>query len=271
MRYLETNNILGTNQHGFRKQRSCLTQLIAYTNFVHDHIANNVQVDAIYLDYAKAFDKIDHCFLLQKLRQYGFPKAYVKWIESFLTGRKQFVYLNGANSYYTNVVSGVPQGSVLGPLLFIIYINDLPKKISHSTLWTFADDTKVVLPIRDSNDCNKLQDELNSIITWSNSNNMKLNDSKFELVCYGQDNNSNIKLLKSLPFNSIFNEYSLSNQTKLTSSQFVRDLGVLVDAKLDWSVHINHLCSCARKLTAWILNIFYTRDKGVGSLISSTN
>ena len=261
VRYLEVNNILNENQHGFRRKRSCVSQLLSHINFIQECLVNDVQVDTIYLDYAKAFDKIDHKILLEKLKQYHFPKSYITWIDSFLTGRSQFVYLNQATSYSTNVISGVPQGSVLGPLLFIIYINDLPNTISHSRLLTFADDTKVILPIRTSDDTHKLQNDLNSIHTWSGENNMLLNGDKFELICHEKTTkSSNLKVLENLPFSSTFNQYQLSDNTFLFPSTNVRDLGVIINNQLDWEPHILNLCNCARRLSAWILNIFHTRD-----------
>ena len=141
-------------------------------------------VDSIYLDYAKAFDKVDHSILIKKLEIYGVTKQYINWIKSFLSGRNQVVFLNNVFSYETEVKSGVPQGSVLGPLLFIIFINDMQEQITYSRILTFADDTKLVHPINSESDKIFIQNDLNSVIKWSQLNNMKLNVNKFELLIH---------------------------------------------------------------------------------------
>ena len=181
VKYFEENKILNSNQHGFRKNRSCLTQLLYHTQNIHNQLLTNDSIDSIYLDYAKAFDKIDHGILMKKLKFYGVPNQYLTWINSFLTDRNQVVFINNVFSYITKVTSGVPQGSVLGPLLFIIFINDLSKHVTFSKILTFADDTKLVFPINSQNDKHSLQKDLESVINWTNSNNMQRNKNKFEI------------------------------------------------------------------------------------------
>ena len=115
MDYLERNNIINDNQHGFRKGHSCLSQLLSHTTFILNQMNEGNDVDTIYVDYSKAFDKVDHGILLEKLKLYGIEGKYHVWLSNFVQGRKQCVYVNGSVSYMTDVVSGVPQGSVLGP------------------------------------------------------------------------------------------------------------------------------------------------------------
>ena len=170
--YFESNSLLNPNQHGFRQQRSCATQLLSHTNNIFSNLVEGNDVDCIYLDYGKAFDKVDHKILISKLKQYGVTNKYLAWIASFLEGRIQTVVINDAHSYSTPVISGVPQGSVLGPLLFIIYINDLSNLIKNATILTFADDTKIVSKISNIKDTVNLQDNLNSVIERSSRNNM---------------------------------------------------------------------------------------------------
>ena len=262
--YFERNQILKSNQHGFRKNHSCSTQLLTHTHNVLSGLIRGNEVDSIYIDYSKAFDKVDHNLLLEKLQHYGVNGKYIAWIESFLKGRSQTVYINGACSYPTPVSSGVPQGSVLGPLLFIIFINDLPDTLLHSHILTFADDTKLIKEIYKSDDNSLLQNDLINVINWSHENRMTLNDEKFELICHKPNRYyQNLQSLKELPFSDQFSNYKISNDNILSPSPIVRDLGLYVTSDLSWDVHINKLCKKATQISAWVLHVFYTRDRVV--------
>ena len=260
--YFELNSLLNSNQHGFRKQRSCATQLLTHTSFILSNLVNGLDVDCVYIDYAKAFDKVDHSILLDKLKQYGISDKYLKWIQSFLSNRSQTVYNNGVYSYSAPVLSGVPQGSVLGPLLFIIYINDLQDVIHGSEMLTFADDTKLVTRINSVKDTENLQNNLNSIINWSASNNMKLNNNKFEYINHKSPyKGTNSKLLDLLPFSNLTKTYYVSNSLEIARSSQVRDLGVIVDEGLNWKLHIDKITKQCKQLSYWILSVFHTRQK----------
>ena len=259
--YLETNQLINSNQHGFRSNHSCATQLQSHTNNILSHLINGDETDSIYIDYAKAFDKVDHNILLTKLEHYGINGKYLDWIKSFLTGREQVVFVNGHFSYPTSVNSGVPQGSVLGPLLFILYINDLPNNIHNSTIFTFADDTKIVKQISGTNDKLDLQNDLNSVIIWSSINNMDLNNKKFQLLNHKHAApNSSIQLLSQLPFYNTFFNYKVSEDITISPSSSVKDLGIFITSDLSWNMQINKVIKKSKQISAWILNIFYTRD-----------
>lgn len=163
-------------QHGFFERRSTQTNLMEYVSMVADSIANGGQVDTIYTDFAKAFDKVDHGILLTKLSSFGLHTNLVKWFSTYMRDRTQFVVIGGTKSDGITPTSGVPQGSILGPLLFIIFINDLLSSLTACS--GFADDLKIFRAIRSSYDCDLLQDDLVKMVEWCRKNNMTLNVEK---------------------------------------------------------------------------------------------
>lgn len=153
-------------QFGFLPNRSALQQLLLFYNHVFCSLSSD-RWDVIYLDFAKAFDTVPHKELLVKLHSIGINGKLWCWFQSYLSSRSQFVCINGSRSKVLRVVSGVPQGSVLGPLLFVIYVNDLPSVVRHSLMMLFADDAKCLMKVADVNHCEQLQDDLNSLMCWS--------------------------------------------------------------------------------------------------------
>ena len=182
--YIEDNNILSSKQHGFRSGKSCLTQLLNHFDEILLGLLDNKDTDSIYLDYAKAFDKVDHRLLILKLQRYGYGEGLIKWIKSFLTDRFQTVVVDGQHSYSLRILSGVPQGTVLSPLLFILFIDDLQLCVENSKVSFFADDTRLSKHIASMNDMCQLQNDLENIIKWSKENNMQLHEDKFELTSH---------------------------------------------------------------------------------------
>ena len=258
--FLETNNILCPNQHGFRSGRSCLTQMLSHFDDVFLGLMNNADTDAIYLDYAKAFDKVDHKLLLVKLKVYGFNDSLIKWIESFLTNRTQTVVIEGHQSLRALIRSGVPQGTVLGPILFILFINDLEKCIKHSTSRFFADDTRISKQITSVQNVAELQEDLNSVIEWSIQNNMMLHEDKFQLLIHRHDPKQG---LLQLPFLHEFGSYEVSNGDTLFPVDHLKDLGITVCPDLSWTAHISDIASRAKIIAAWVLSVFKTRTADV--------
>ena len=170
----------------------------------------------------------------------------------YLQNRTQTVIINGAKSNPAPVKSGVPQGTVLGPVLFILYLNDLTKCIQHSVISSFADDTRFQKEIENGDDVNLLQEDLNASVRWSEENNMALHTDKFEYLCHSTGSS---KLLQELPFSSQFYQYTTEN-ADITPTNIVRDLGINIVPDLQWSPHINIICDSAKRITSWILYVF---------------
>jgi hypothetical protein len=186
--HLEVNQKLNPRQHGFRAKRSCLSQLLEYQDQILSILEEGSNVDSIYLDFSKAFDKVDVGILCQKLRKLGISGKLGILLHNFLNEREQVVLANGLKSKSSKVRSGVPQGTVLGPILFLILINDIDEEInSESFISLFADDTRIGRKVNDEDDVESLQQDLLKLYKWQEDNNMLFNSSKFEVLRYGKN------------------------------------------------------------------------------------
>ena len=202
----------------------------------------------VYLDFSKAFDKVDHVILLRKLKAAGIGGKLGRWIHSFLTDRKQVVMVNGIASRSAPVVSGVPQGTVLGPLLFLMYIADIDDGVKYSSLSSFADDTRILKDIETVMDTFKLQYDLNIAYNWTEDNNMTFNDTKFQLLRHGSS---------EVQENSV---YISPSAKKIEEKKCVKDLGVLMDNDCAFSSHIDKVVDKMREMSGWILRTFKLRS-----------
>lgn len=232
-------NIITPYQHGFVENRSVLTNLLSYHGYLVEALESGCLVDSIYTDFSKAFDKVDHDLLLYKLSKYGIHGRLHNWLYSYLTGRKQEVKINHVNSNTFEVTSGVPQGSHLAPLLFNIFINDVVDCFVHSKLLLYADDLKIFLKIKHTNDCYLLQQDLNRFFHWCNLNKLYLNVNKCKHIQF-------CKLRMTVQ-----SEYSIGGSI-LETANLIKDLGILFDSKLSFAQHIQAICSKALRMLGFV-------------------
>ena len=214
--FLEENNLLLESQHGFRRHRSCLTNLIEFFHGMLQDFDRNRAIDILYLDFQKAFDKVPHKRLMSKVRALGITGAVSNWIEAWLKDRRQRVAINGASSNWIPVLSGVPQGSVLGPLLFIIYINDIDVGIVNR-IAKFADDTKLGANVATSESVEMLRLDLEKLGEWSVKWLMPFNLDKCKVMHIGHANQNA--------------DYLLLDHD-IVSTDLEKDLGVLISSDL---------------------------------------
>ena len=258
--YLESNNLITKNQHGFRKGFSCTSELlIHYDDILSNMIYDDADTDLIYLDFAKAFDKVDHDLLLKKLKLYGIEGKLHNWLSNFLTGRRQSVIVDSFRSYTTTVCSGVPQGTVLGPILFLLFINDIELCLNDSRIRCFADDSRLSKAIKSSADVTSLQNDLNKVLCWAKENNMQLNEDKFQLLQH-HVSSRNFNSLLELPFVYYDNCY-LANQTVIDPSSHLSDLGITMQEDLSFKFHISDIVKKARDKLSWALGVFKSRSE----------
>ncbi|CAH8848699.1 unnamed protein product [Trichobilharzia szidati] len=248
MKHMLSCNIISPNQHGFLKSRSCLTCHLDFFNFVTSSRDRRQLVLVIYFDISKAFDRVDHLLLVHKLKSLGISDPLLGWLKSFLNNRSQIVKLGSITSKPSQITSGVVQGSVIGPLLFTLYINDICACFTHGKPFIFADDLKVAYTFQPDDlgyFQNVVQKELDKVTAWSSLWNLQFNLKKCGWICFGAPS-IDIKLtLQS------------ANLTKLQS---VVDLGLRYSSNLTFSEQVASQTQKSRMLLGCILRNFHDNE-----------
>lgn len=236
--YGQCNNFILENQHGFIKGKSTSTNLLEFTSHVISQMELGYQIDSVYTDFSKAFDKVSHQIMTYKLHRYGFEPNLVKWINSYLSDRFQIIKMDSYLSKRFPVLSGVPQGSHLGPLLFAVLINDIVNVIKSNVL-LYADDMKIYRDISSTSDCLVLQSDMDRISEWCVLNKISLNIAKCKVISFCRKKTT-------------LNHHYVIDGSILERVEKMLDLGVLLDCKLNFKLHINSVISRSNRMLGFI-------------------
>ena len=229
--FFEHNSTIYENQYGFRSGRSCEHALLNAQNTLNDTLNKKQIALLLLIDFSKAFDMVDHGILLAKLNHYGIRGNALNWLASYLNNRKQYVSVNGKNSSQAYLKYGVPQGSILGPLLFLIYINDIPNICQIAKFILYADDANIIVTGSNITEIkNNIYILTQKLVTWVNINGLALNLKKTKYMLFSRKR-------------GLEDFEVMINRTKIERKTESRFLGVIVDEKLNWSKHIQTLKS----------------------------
>ena len=226
LKHLTVNNLINKNQHGFVPGRSTQTQLLAHYKDIFETIEEGMRMDTVFLDFAKAFDKVDHSILMRKVIGQGIKGKIGRWILEFLSNRKFKVIIDGIESEEEDVLSGVPQGTVMAAILFTIMISDIDEDVRQCIVRCFADDTRINKRIKSKDDIKRMQEDLNTIYKWAENNEMKFNGNKFEQLGYGQSEDIEIE------------PYKNPDGEDIQIGNVVKDLGVMANSNITFKEHI---------------------------------
>ena len=248
--YMKSHNLFDDNQHGFLPRRSCTTQLLLIMEHWTKLLDEGNSIDTIYLDFSKAFDSVPHNRLLIKLRKLGMCENVINWFSSFLSDRYQRVCIDGVQSKWTEVHSGVPQGSVIGPILFLIYINDLPETVCNF-IKIFADDTKLYSKANSNSEKLLLQNDIDAANTWANMWQLPFNKSKCKAMHVGKNNQGGVYNI----------EIEGGIRNNLCNVNEEKDLGITFDNNLTFRNHIHTIINKGYMMLGIIKRSFEHLDK----------
>lgn len=254
-RFLEDNLSLNPSQHGFCEGRSTLTAHLIYSKDLVNALDQGLCIDCAYFDFSKAFDSVRHDYLIYKLSMIGISGAILRWIINYIKGRTQIVNVNGVLSRERHVSSGVIQGSVLGPLLFSIFVNDIDEYIDNCLLLKYADDIRMYRCFRPDmssqlDNAKLFQNDMNALVAWSRKWDLKFNIDKCSILHFGRTN--------------IQTTYYIADVSVVSRSQ-EKDLGVLFSNKFDFSEHIDSIVKKANQKLGIIARVF--RNKNPANII----
>ncbi len=243
--FLNDFDLIYKNQFGFRKKHSTTHALISIVEEIRNNLDNKIFSCAVFVDLEKAFDTVNHHILLKKLDYYGISGIANSWIKSYLSNRSQAVMVNGVTSSQKPINCGVPQGSILGPLLFLIYINDMNEALVNCRVFHFADDTNLLFSHENPDKLhNIINQELKVLFNWLCANRLSLNVSKTEFIIFRP------------PKKTILNRVTLKlNGVKLFESPKIKYLGIILDNRLTWKFHTHELSKKLSRSLAMIYKI----------------
>ena len=255
---MRNNNIVSTKQHGFVPSRNCMSNLLVCMELWSDLQDGGIPIDIVYTDFAKAFDRVPHQRLLKKMKDIGIIGNTNNWITAFLSERKQRVRIENQCSSWTPVKSGVPQGSVLGPTLFVIFINDLPEVVE-SMCHLFADDAKVFSSVSSSEDNTRIQGDVDKLTEWARKWQLPFNVDKCKSLHIGKNNRKYIYAMNGRELEQVNEE---------------KDLGILIDNELKFHKHTAAVIKKANSILGMIKNVIclarYNNDPSSFQIFSST-
>ena len=259
VKHLKTNHLDDKNQHGFTPKKSTVTNLIEVLNIWTESVSHGIPVDVLYLDYEKAFDKVPHARLICQLRKFGIQGKTLMWIKDYLQERTQQVRVNGAMSSSIKVLSGVPQGSVLGPALFLIFVADV-STIIDNFISLYADDTKLFCNLYE-NSQNSLQEDINTLSRWADEMQMSYNTDKCHSLHLGSRNNHHTYFLpKMSDIKKTANSESYTFTLHPLKNVEEKDLGVIIDQDLNFKSHISSKIAKANSMIYLMKNCFKYLD-----------